>query len=122
MTEKKPTGLTRIIKATGYSWEGFKAAWTHEAAFRQEALALIVLAPLGLFLGENGLERALLIASVMGVVVTELINSAVEAVVDRIGPELHPLSKRAKDLGSAAVFVSIAIAVITWGLILSYEL
>lgn len=122
MTEKKPTGLTRIIKATEYSWEGLKAAWTHEAAFRQEALALIVLAPLGLFLGENGLERALLIASVMGVVVTELINSAVEAVVDRIGPELHPLSKRAKDLGSAAVFVSIAIAVITWGLILSYEL
>lgn len=118
MTEKKPTGLDRIIKATRYSWEGLKAAWTHEAAFRQEVLGAAVLIPLGLFLGQNGIERALLLSSVMGVVVTELLNSALEAVVDRVGPEIHPLSKQAKDLGSAAVFVSIAIALITWALIL----
>lgn len=118
MTEKKPTGLDRIIKATRYSWEGLKAAWNHEAAFRQELLGAVVLVPLALFLGQNGIERALLISSMMGVVVTELLNSALEAVVDRVGPEIHPLSKRAKDLGSAAVFVSIAIAVTTWALIL----
>ncbi len=118
MTEKKPTGLTRIIKATRYSWEGLKAAWTHEAAFRQEVLGAAVLIPLGLYLGQNGIERALLLSSMMGVVVTELLNSAVEAAVDRMGPELNPLSKRAKDLGSAAVFGSIAIALLTWTLIL----
>lgn len=118
MTGKKPTGLTRIIKAGGYSLAGIKAAWNHEAAFRQEIVALAVLIPLGLFLGQSGIEGAVLLLSVMMVMVTELVNSAIEAVVDRIGLEQHPLAGRAKDLGSAAVFISIAIAVLVWILIL----
>lgn len=118
MTGKKPTGISRIIKATRYSAEGIKAAWKHEAAFRQELLALAVFLPLGLLLGQTGLERAVLIVSLMIVIVTELLNSAVEAVVDRIGQEVHPLSKRAKDMGSAAVFVSLVSVLITWVLIL----
>ncbi len=116
MIEKK-TGLARIIKATEYSLAGIKAAWKHEAAFRQELFALTILLPLALFLGKNGIERALLISSIMIVIVTELLNSALEAVVDRVGFELHPLAKRAKDLGSAAVFVSIGIVIIVWALI-----
>lgn len=118
MSPVKPTGMTRIIKATGYSLAGIKAAWKHEAAFRQESLGVAIFLPLGLFLGQNGIERAMLAASLLMVMVTELLNSAVEAVVDRVGPEYHPLSERAKDLGSAAVFVSIALAVIVWALIL----
>ena len=118
MTEKKPSGISRIIKATGYSLEGIKAAWKHEAAFRQEMAAAAVLFPLGLWLGKNNIERALLILPLMMVLVTELINSAIEAVVDRTGTEHHPLSKRAKDLGSAAVFVSLALVVIIWALVL----
>lgn len=118
MTEKKPSGISRIIKAAGYSLAGLKAAWEHEAAFRQEVIAMTILFPLGLLLGQNNMERALLILPLMIVIVTELINSAIEAVVDRIGPEHHLLSKRAKDMGSAAVFVSLAIVIITWALIL----
>lgn len=118
MSPVKPIGMTRIIKAAGYSLAGIKAAWKHEAAFRQETLTVAVFLPLGLFLGQNGIERAMLAASLLMVMVTELLNSAVEAVVDRVGPEYHPLSERAKDLGSAAVFVSIALAVIVWALIL----
>jgi diacylglycerol kinase (ATP) len=118
MTGKKPTGIDRIIKAAGYSMAGLKAAWKHEAAFRQELCALAVLLPLGFFLGHNGLERAMLISSGMMVLVTELLNSAIEAVVDRTGLEHHPLAKRAKDLGSAAVFISITIVIIIWVLIL----
>ncbi|NOX32559.1 MAG: diacylglycerol kinase [Deltaproteobacteria bacterium] len=119
MTKKKPTGIVRIIKAAGYSMAGMKAAWKHEAAFRQEVFALAVLLPLGFFLGRNGIERAMLISSVMIVLVTELLNSALEALVDRTGLEYHPLAKQTKDMGSAAVFVSIAIVVIVWILILS---
>ncbi|MBU0969598.1 MAG: diacylglycerol kinase [Proteobacteria bacterium] len=118
MSPQKPTGLLRIIKAAGYSFAGFKAAWSHEAAFRQELMGLAVVIPLGLFLGQNGIERAVLISSPMIVILTELINSAIEAVVDRIGPERHLLAKRAKDLGSAAVFVSIVIVIIVWVLVL----
>ena len=118
MTPKKPTGLSRIIKATGYSLAGIKAAWKHEAAFRQELSALTVLLPLALFLGQNGVERAILILPLMIVIITELLNSGMEAVVDRIGLEYHPLAERAKDLGSAAVFVSIAMVIIIWALIL----
>jgi len=118
MTPQKPTGLRRIIKATGYSLAGFKAAWKHESAFRQELFLLAVLAPIGFFLGQTGMERAVLISSPMIVVVTELLNSALEAVVDRIGLDYHPLAKQAKDLGSAAVFVSITIVIIIWMLIL----
>ena len=112
------TGLTRIIKATGYSFCGFKTAWQNEAAFRQEVALVAILFPLGLWLGNNGIERALLTGSCMVVLITELLNSAVEAVVDRIGPEHHPLAGAAKDLGSAAVFVSLIMVVMVWGFIL----
>lgn len=118
MAEQKPTGLTRIIKAYGYSRAGIKSAWKHEAAFRQECFALAVLCPPAFFLGRNSMERAVLISSLLIVVVTELLNSAIEAVVDRIGPGYHPLSGRAKDMGSAAVLVSIVLAAMVWALIL----
>lgn len=118
MSKQKPTGLTRIIKAAGYSRAGLQAAWKHEAAFRQELALLAVLFPLGLFLGKNGMERAILISSVMIVIVTELLNSAIEAAIDRIGPEYHPMAGQAKDMGSAAVFVSIVTVIIVWILIL----
>jgi len=112
------TGLTRIIKAFGYSAKGFAACYRNEAAFRQEVAATIVLVPLGLWLGDSGIERALLVASWLLVLVVELLNSGIEAVVDRIGPERHELSGRAKDIGSATVLLTILIAALTWGLVL----
>lgn len=118
MTEQKPTGLTRIIKAAGYSRAGIRSAWKHEAAFRQECFALAALSPLAFFLGQNGIERALLISSLLAVILTELLNSAIEAVVDRIGPAYHPLAGQAKDMGSAAVLVSIVLTAMVWALIL----
>lgn len=113
------TGLTRIIKAGQYSWQGLKATYKHEEAFRQEVWALLVAVPLALWLGENGIEKALLIGSVLLVMVTELLNSAIEAVVDRTGMEPHKLSGRAKDMGSAAVTVSIVNALLVWFFLLS---
>lgn len=118
MLGEKKTGMRRIINAAGYSWLGLKAAWRTEAAFRQEVMLAAVLLPLALVLGENGVERALLISVCLLVVIVELLNSAVEAVVDRIGPEHHPLAGAAKDLGSAAVFVSLLMVVLVWGLVL----
>ncbi len=118
MLGEKKTGMRRIINAAGYSWLGLKAAWRTEAAFRQEVMLAAVLLPLALVLGENGVERALLISVCLVVVIVELLNSAVEAVVDRIGPEHHPLAGAAKDLGSAAVFVSLLMVVLVWGLVL----
>ena len=112
------TGLTRIIKAFGYSGKGFAACYRNEAAFRQEVAATIVLVPLGLWLGESGPERALLVGSWLLVLVVELLNSGIEAIVDRIGPEHHELSGRAKDIGSATVLLTILIAALTWGLVL----
>lgn len=114
----KKTGLRRLINATGYSWCGLKSAWRTEAAFRQEALLMIILLPLALLLGKNGVERALLVSVCLVVLVAELLNSAIEAVVDRIGPEHHPLAGAAKDLGSAAVFVSLVMVVMVWALVL----
>jgi len=114
------TGLTRIIKAGGYSWQGFKAAFRYEAAFRQELLLALILLPLAFWLGENGVDYALLIGSVMLVLIAELVNSAVEAVVDRFGGEMHELSGRAKDIGSAAVFVALANVVIVWACVLIF--
>lgn len=113
------TGLTRIIKAGQYSWQGLKATYQHEEAFRQEVWALLIAVPLALWLGENGIEKALLIGSVLLVMVTELLNSAIEAVVDRTGMEPHKLSGRAKDMGSAAVTVSIVNALLVWFFLLS---
>ncbi|MFH2059471.1 MAG: diacylglycerol kinase [Pseudomonadota bacterium] len=118
MTSQKPVGLSRIMKAVQYSLAGMKAAWKHEAAFRQEAVALAVLMPLGLFIGQTNIERAVLILSLMIVILTELLNSAIEAVVDRTGLDYHPMAARAKDMGSAAVFVSIVSVIIVWTLIL----
>lgn len=112
------TGIKRIINAAGYSFQGLAAAFKHEAAFRQELLLVIVLLPLALYLGETGLERALMIGSLFLVLMIELLNSALESVVDRIGDEHHILSGRAKDIGSAAVFISLLNVVVVWLLII----
>jgi len=115
---KGKTGLRRILNATRYSLAGLAAAMRHEEAFRQELIVIAVLAPFGWILGANGTQRALLIGSLVLVLIVELINSAIEATVDRISLESHDLAKRAKDLGSAAVMLSIANAAIVWALVL----
>jgi len=114
--------LKRVMRAVGYSLAGLKAALKHEAAFRQELALFVILAPLGFWLGRNGIERSLLIGSLVLVLVVELLNSAVEAVVDRIGSEKHELSRRAKDMGSAAVLLSLLLAVGVWALVLAERL
>ncbi|MDU2939443.1 MAG: diacylglycerol kinase [Enterobacteriaceae bacterium] len=108
------TGLTRIINAAGYSWKGFRAAWINEAAFRQEGVAAIVAIIIACWLDVDPITRVLLIGSVLLVMIVEILNSAIEAVVDRIGTERHELSGRAKDMGSAAVLLAIVVALITW--------
>ena len=118
MTKPGPAGLTRIVRAFGFSLQGLRAAWRHEAAFRQEVFVAALLVPLGLWLGTTGVERALLVGSWLLVIVVELLNSAIEAVVDRIGPESHELSGRAKDAGSAAVLLTIGLAMLVWVLVL----
>jgi len=118
MADQGLTGLARIVKASAYSWQGLSAAWRHEAAFRQELCLSIVLIPLGLYLGENGVEKALLVASVMLLPLVEILNSAIEAVVDRGGLEHHELAGRAKDMGSAAVALAIALLLVVWILVL----
>jgi diacylglycerol kinase (ATP) len=110
--------LRRIVRAAGYSAAGFKAALKNEAAFRQELALFVILAPLGFWLGRDAVERSLLVGSLLLVLVVELLNSAIEAAVNRIGREPHDLSGRAKDLGSAAVFVSLLLVVLVWALIL----
>ena len=111
------TGLRRIVNATFFSFAGLRAAWRDEAAFRQELVLFIVLLPSGVWLGQNAIERILLLGSCMLVLIVELLNSSVEAVVDRIGVEHHRLSGQAKDLGSAAVFMSLLLVLVVWGLI-----
>jgi diacylglycerol kinase (ATP) len=108
----------RVVRAFSYSMKGLRAAYKKESAFRQELILAVVLVPLGLWLGHNGVERALLIGSVLLVMIVELLNSAVEAAVDRIGAESHKLSGRAKDMGSAAVLMALLLLAATWGLIL----
>jgi len=115
---KGKTGLRRIWNALFYSVEGFKAAYRHEDAFRQECLLAIILIPLACFMPASGVGKALMIASILLVLIVELLNSAVEAAVDRISLENHQLAKRAKDIGSAAVFVSLANVAVVWGLVL----
>lgn len=115
---KGATGIRRLVNATRYSLEGLAAAARHEAAFRQELLLAVVLLPLGLWLGANGVERALLAGSVLLVLIVELLNSGVEAAVDRISAEHHELSKRAKDFGSAAVMLSLVLTGLVWVLVL----
>ena len=110
--------IVRLIKALGYSLEGIKAAWQRQAAFRLEVLSLVILTPIGVMLGRTGVERALLVGTLLLVLLVETLNSAIEAIVDRIGLERHPLSKQAKDLGSAAVLISLVIAGVTWLMVL----
>ena len=115
---KGKTGLRRLINATGYSLAGLAAAARHEDAFRQELMLAAVLVPLGLYLGGSGLERALLVGSVLLVLIVELLNSAVEATVDRVSLDDHSLAKRAKDIGSAAVMLSLVNVAMVWLLVL----
>jgi diacylglycerol kinase (ATP) len=114
----KPVGFRRLVLACGASWRGLAGCFLSEAAFRQELALAVVVIPLGLWLGRTGVERALLVAPVLNILIVELINSAVEATVDRIGSERHELSGLAKDLGSAAVFVSFVLAGAVWLLVL----
>ena len=109
-----------IKNALIYSWDGLKAAWHNEMAFRTETIVIAIMLPVGIWMSQTAVERSLLIGSCLLVLITELLNSAVENVVDRIGSEHHILSKQAKDLGSAAAAISMLTAVIVWGLI-TYE-
>jgi len=115
---KGKTGLRRLLNAFGYSLAGFRAAYKHEDAFRQEVLLACVLIPLALFLPVSGIGKALMIASVLLVIIVELLNSAIEATVDRISLENHALAKRAKDIGSAAVLLSLVNVLVVWVLVL----
>jgi diacylglycerol kinase (ATP) len=111
-------GLRRIVNATRYSIDGLAAAWRHENAFRQELVLCVVLLPVALFLPLPGAEKVLLIASLLLVLIVELLNTAIEAAVDRDSVEINPLGKRAKDYGSAAVMIALFVAGITWVTIL----
>ena len=115
---KGKTGFNRLINAFGYSIAGTLAAFKHEDAFRQEVILSAILIPLALYLGQTGIEQALMIASIILVIIVELLNSSVEATVDRISVKRHKLAKRAKDIGSAAVFFSLINAAVIWFLIL----
>lgn len=116
---KGKTGLVRVYNATRYSLAGLRSAWKHEDAFRQESLLALVMIPLAFVLTPNPLARAGMVASVLLVLVVELINSAIEATVDRISLENHHLAKRAKDIGSAAVFIALMNVLLIWGLVLT---
>lgn len=115
---KGKTGLRRLLNAFGYSMAGLKAAYKNEDAFRQEVLMAIVFIPLALYLGESGVAKAMMVASVILVVIVELLNSSIEATVDRISLENHMLAKRAKDIGSAAVLISLINMAVVWALVL----
>ena len=115
---KGKQGLTRLINALGYSKDGLAAAWKNEAAFREEVLLAAVTLPLAFYLGQTGIERALLAGSILFILIVEILNSAVEAVVDKASPEKHELAKRAKDMGSAAVLLSLLNAAVIWACVL----
>jgi diacylglycerol kinase (ATP) len=118
MANQNAKGLRRIVRAFGFSMAGLRECFRHEEAFRQEVYVLLVLLPAGLWLGDGSVERALLVGSLLIVPIVELLNSAVEANVDRVGLERHELSRRAKDIASAAVLLSIVLATAVWALIL----
>jgi len=111
-------GLTRLWNALGYSRDGLAAAWKNEAAFREEILLAAIAIPLAIFLGNSGVDRALLVGSILLILIVEILNSAVEAVVDKASPERHELAKRAKDMGSAAVLLSLINAAVVWACVL----
>ena len=115
---KGKQGLTRLLNALGYSRDGLAAAWKHEAAFREEVLLLLVAVPLALYFGQDGLARALLIGSILLVLIVEILNSGLEAIVDKASPEKHELAKRAKDRGSAAVLLALINAAVVWACVL----
>src|ERR1700753_3514629 len=116
---EKPRGMTRVLRAAGASWKGLVGAFREEAAFRQELGLSVLVIPLGLWLGRNGVERALLVAPMLLVLIVELLNSAVEATVDRVGLEGHVLAGLAKDIGSAAVLMSFVLLGVVWFLVLT---
>lgn len=118
MNRPKLSGMHRLLLAFVNSWKGFKGAFKFEAAFRQEIALAVLLLPLGVWLGRTGVEKALLVGSVLLVLVVELLNTGIETVVDRIGLERHELSGLAKDVGSTAVLLSFAMLIATWGFIL----
>lgn len=121
MQSENNVGLRRLINALRWTVLGFRSTFKHEEAFRQEVYLFLVMAPLGLWLGESGVERVLLVAPLLIVLIVELMNSAIESVVDRIGTDQHKLSGRAKDQGSAAVFVSLTLVVLCWVLVLMFR-
>lgn len=120
MEKKSGRGLSRLINAFGWSLAGIKSALKHEKAFQQEVALFIVLTPVGVWLGQSGTDRALLVGSLLLVMIVEILNSALEAVVDRIGEERHHLAGRAKDMGSAAVFLSLINAALIWFFVLTF--
>lgn len=113
-----PRGPGRLLKAMRWSFQGLRAAWQHESSFRLEVCLFVVLAPTGLWLGNTPVERVLMVGALILVLAMELLNSAIEAVIERYGPEHHVLAGRAKDMGSAAVFVLLVNVVLCWSLIL----
>ena len=115
--QKSRRGLNRVWHATGYSIAGLRAGW-HETAFRQEAIASIVLVPAAFWLGRSWVETVLLAGTVILIMIVELLNTGIETAIDRIGPEWHDLSKRAKDMGSAAVLLSLLLCAGTWAMAL----
>ncbi len=120
MSEKRPpaaTGINRVIKAASYSWQGIQYAFRNEAAFRQESVLLAIAVIIAIISDTSITHKILLISSVTFVLIVEIINSAIEAVVDRFGEEFHPLSKAAKDMGSAAVLIALVLAAIIWLLV-----
>jgi len=112
--KNEATGFRRIIAAAGFSWQGLQAAYRHEAAFRQEVWLLLIAVPCAFWLADSISDALLLIGAVVFLLIVELLNSAVESVVDRIGADFHELAGRAKDLGSAAVFLAIGLVVVVW--------
>jgi diacylglycerol kinase (ATP) len=115
---KGKKGLVRLWNATGYSRDGLKAAWKNEAAFREEVLLALFAIPLALYLGKTGVDRALLVGSILLILIVEILNSGLEAVVDKASPETHELAKRAKDMGSAGVMLALINAAVVWACVL----
>ena len=115
---KGKKGLVRLWNATGYSRDGLLAAWRHEAAFREEVLLAAVAFPFAIYLGKTGVDRALLVGSILLILIVEILNSGLEAIVDKASPEMHDLAKRAKDMGSAAVLLALLNAAAVWALVL----
>lgn len=118
MDRPKLSGMRRLLLAFVNSWKGFRGAFRFEAAFRQEVALAVVLLPLGVWLGQTGVERALLVGSVLFILIVELLNTGIETVVDRIGLERHELSGLAKDVGSTAVLLAFALLIVVWGFVL----